>query len=131
MNYLFLKNILESLFSNFRCPHCGATPNESSVHIDAVTATTIDVRIHCQSCHQSSLMKAELTQMTPEFLGSPEGKQFIENYNRNQKTTEVRFHAHEKSPSPESTGAISLEDIKKIDESIQPHTTIQDLIDGQ
>jgi len=131
VNYLFLKNILDSLFGNFVCPHCQAKPREQAVFIDAVSATTIDVRIHCSECSNVSTLKAELTQMTGDFLNSAEGKTFIDGFMRNQKNAEIRFQPQHPHANTKKIEGLSEADIQAIEKNIQPHSTIQDLIDGQ
>lgn len=122
MNYLFLKNIIESILANFHCPECGLTPPENALEIKTITDKGVDISFLCPKCQSKALMKAELgqTKLSSDFMNSETGKNFLQELTMHQK---IIF------PKPQNKG-ISSDEIEKIEEKLSKNTTINDLING-
>lgn len=125
MNYLFLKNIMSSILTNFNCPECGQIPDENSLDVSAISEKEITIRFHCKNCSAKALMKAELGQLTSEFFASEAGKDFLKNAVSDKKMIISDPRNRQKKPS------ISPEEIKDIEEKLAKNSTINDLINGQ
>lgn len=129
MNYLFLKNILETLLVHFSCPKCSQKTNEQSLFIKNVALTSIDVEIICPHCREKTTMHAELNQLTGEFLSSDEGKIFLEKFMQQKG-----IHTAPISKYPNAVKnphALTEKDIQSISETLANSTTIQDLINEE
>lgn len=124
MNYLFLKNILESIFSHFHCPECGAKPIEQSLDITKISEKNIELTFHCQSCQARAFMKAELGQLTGDFLGTPAGKDFMQ-----KAISQKKFIVPGAQKPPQKTG-ISAEEIAQVEDKLSANITIESLING-
>lgn len=64
MNFEILKNMVENLVTNYKCPFCGGK-NMNEQHIDIVGAAgnTVNIDMHCPSCNKHFMAKTELVQM--------------------------------------------------------------------
>lgn len=63
MNYQILKNLLDSLISNFRCPNCQASVTENNIEIVGAAGTSVNLDIECVSCTKHTFVKAEVAQI--------------------------------------------------------------------
>lgn len=127
MNYLFLRNILETLLANFQCPKCQTKPLEQSLFLQKVSTGSVHVEVHCPSCHEKTTIHAELNQLTGEFLSSQEGRVFFEKF-MNGKNAHIFKKTTTQKHNPDS---LSEKDIQSVTESLQNHSTIQELIDDE
>jgi len=72
MQYIFLKNILETVLSNYVCPECHNKTNDQSLQITAVSSHGVDIHVHCHVCGVHSQLNAEVNMMAAQMLQSDE-----------------------------------------------------------
>jgi len=70
MPYIFLKNILESVISNYVCPDCKNHTSAERINITGMSSRGIDLHIACGVCGLHSHLAAEVNTMASELLAS-------------------------------------------------------------
>ena len=69
MNYLFLKNIIETLEKTFVCPNCKiGTPKDETLEVASISHTGVEIVFVCPNCQEKSHVKAETSQIPLQFL---------------------------------------------------------------
>lgn len=64
MNFGMLKNMVENILKNYKCPYCGATDmNERHIDIIGAAGNTVNIDINCPSCKKHFMAKTEVMQM--------------------------------------------------------------------
>ncbi|MDD5769353.1 MAG: hypothetical protein PHE25_00145 [Candidatus Gracilibacteria bacterium] len=63
MNYQMLKTLLDSLVSNFKCPNCSNTVNDSLIEIVGAAGSSVNLDIFCSNCEKHTFVKAEVSQI--------------------------------------------------------------------
>lgn len=63
MNYQMLKTLLDSLVSNFKCPNCSNTVNDSLIEIVWAAWSSVNLDIFCSNCEKHTFVKAEVSQI--------------------------------------------------------------------
>lgn len=119
MNYLFLKNIILALTKNFTCPKCkSGIPNDETLDVQDVSQNWVEIAFTCPNCGEKSLLKAEASQMNPQFLQTPIGKKFL----NAMKDWKGMMVTHTKKPW------IPQEELKKLQEKLQNNITVEDFM---
>lgn len=83
MPYIILKNIIESVISNFACPQCKSNTNEQAIHISAISSQGIDINITCHTCGANSQLNAEINTVASQLLANEHGRKFFEGFIKN------------------------------------------------
>ncbi len=60
MNYLILKNIIESTLTHFKCKNCNSTVTEGNINILWTAWNSINMEIICPKCKTTWIAKAEI-----------------------------------------------------------------------
>ena len=63
MNYQLLKNLLDSLVLNFKCPECFAEVKDNNIEVVWAAWNSINLDILCQKCQKHTFIKAEANQL--------------------------------------------------------------------
>ncbi len=79
MNYLALKNMIDTITKTYKCPECTGIINDSHIEIMWTAGNTINVDIYCPKCEKHSIMKAEVTYVWDNVLN----KNMIEKIKKN------------------------------------------------
>jgi DNA-directed RNA polymerase subunit RPC12/RpoP len=74
MNYLALKNLIDTITKTYKCPECWEEVDESAVDIMWAAWNTINIDIECNHCWKHSIMKAEVAYLWSNVIT----KDFIE-----------------------------------------------------
>lgn len=124
MLYIFLKNILESVISNYKCPDCGSQTNAEQLNILGISSRWIDIHLVCSVCGIHSQLSAEVNTMASELLSTEDGKKFFEEFMKNGGTMNAKM-INKKNINKKW---INADDIAKIDKDIKNAKTIEDLM---
>lgn len=122
MQYLFLKNIINTLLSSFRCPDCQSAATEEGFSLQSVSPKGVEMMFQCGKCHAKTLMKAEMNQLSPGFLTSDAGKAFMQHMIQEQRL--------DTNSGVSPAESIPQEEITRVDKILSEHSTISDLING-
>ncbi len=86
MNYLVLKNIIETTITNFKCKNCNAWISESNINVLWVAWNSVNLEVICPQCKAQWVVKAEIGIISniknPEFINGI--KNAIENNSLNK-----------------------------------------------
>ncbi len=63
MNYQLLKNLLDSLVLNFKCPECFEGVKDNNIEVVWAAWNSINLDILCQKCQKHTFIKAEANQL--------------------------------------------------------------------
>lgn len=74
MNYLALKNMMETITKTYQCPDCAWIIEDSNIEIMWTAGNTININIFCPKCQNYNIMKAEVTYVWNKIIN----KQMIE-----------------------------------------------------
>lgn len=126
MNYIFLKNIIETILQNFTCTECHSKTNEQTLQVTGITSQWIDIHIQCHICQSKSALHAEVNTMAHEMLQNEHGRKFFEDFIKQwgSLTADLKNRA----TSSESSTSIRDEDIVKVHKDLQKAKTIEDLM---
>ncbi len=124
MPYIFLKNILESVISNYLCPDCGSKTSAEHISITGMSSRGIDIHLVCSVCGIHSQLSAEVNTMTSELLTSENGHRFFEEFIKNGGNIGPTMI----NKKNKNSKGINAADIAKIDADIQNAKTIEDLM---
>lgn len=124
MLYIFLKNILESVISNYKCPECGSQTNAEQLNILGISSRWIDLHLVCSVCGIHSQLSAEVNTMASELLSTEDGKKFFDEFIKNGGTISPKM-INKKNLNAKW---INEADIAKIDNDIKNAKTIEDLM---
>lgn len=114
MNYLFLKNIISNLTSEFICPNCRiGKPKEEFLDISKISTSNMEVVFECPHCKTKNLLKAEFV---PVNLPIEKQKELFEKFSKKWKLV---FDKKRWIPA---------EEIKKIEEKLNDNITVTDLM---
>jgi ribosomal protein S9 len=72
MQYIFLKNILETILSNYVCSECQNKTNEQSIQITGVSSHGVDIHVHCHVCGGHAQLNAEINTIAAQMLQNEE-----------------------------------------------------------
>ncbi len=127
MQYLFLKNILETVLSNYICPECQNKTNEQSLQITGVSSHGVDIHVHCHVCGAHSQLNAEVNMMAAQMLESDEWKKQFEEFLSQWWVIGATLHNKQKDTKT-NENAIKDEDIIKIHNDLKNAKSIEDLM---
>lgn len=125
MNYIFLKNIIETILQNFTCPECHSKTNEQTLQITRITPQGIDIHIQCHICQSKSALHAEVNTMAHEMLQNEHGRKFFEDFIRQWGVLGADMS---QNMIPAQQNWIKDEDIVKVHEDLKKARTIEDLM---
>lgn len=80
MQYIFLKTIIDTIITNFQCPHCQNKTNEQSIQISGVSTSGLDIIIHCHVCKAHTQLNAEINTMAAQMLQNEHGRRYFEEF---------------------------------------------------
>lgn len=80
MQYIFLKNILETVLANYVCHNCHNKTNEQSLHVAGISSSGVDLHIHCHICGQHVQLNAEVNTLAAQMLESENGRKYFEEF---------------------------------------------------
>ncbi len=60
MNYIALKNLIETITKTYKCPECSKEIDQNWVDIMWTAGNTINIDLMCNNCWKHSIIKAEL-----------------------------------------------------------------------
>ena len=64
MNFGMLKNMVENLVSSYVCPFCSSkSMSEQNIDIVGAAGNTVNIDMHCPSCHKHFMAKTEVIHM--------------------------------------------------------------------
>ena len=64
MNFGMLKNMVENLVSSYTCPFCSSKNiDEKNIDIIGAAGNTVNIDMHCPSCHKHFMAKTEVIHM--------------------------------------------------------------------
>jgi predicted RNA-binding Zn-ribbon protein involved in translation (DUF1610 family) len=96
MIYSTLKSLVDWLKTNYKCPDCGETINESSIDIVWAAWNTVNFDIECPKCHKHWIVKSQLMMVDLDWIS--EIKHSIENIKNkliNDREVEVKITDNE------------------------------------
>jgi hypothetical protein len=127
MHYIFLKNIVETIITNFVCPECGVPTNEQSVQVLAIKEQAIGLHLICPGCHAHAELHAEVSSLANQLLTNEHGKKFFEEFIKQGGTFGSSMPSSE--PNPNNVPRINDADIVKIHQNLQHAQSVADFID--
>ena len=127
MQYIFLKNILETVLSNYQCPQCQNKTNEQSIQIHSISHNTVGIHVHCHICSAVSELKAEINPMASQLLQNEDGRKYLEDFLKNGGTIGATMN-NAKSTWVDNPNAIKDEDIIQIYNDLKNAKSIEDLM---
>lgn len=127
MQYIFFKNILETILSNYLCPHCQNKATEQSLNIMGVRDNSVNIHVHCHICGTHSELNAEVNAMAAQMLETDHGRKQFEEFLRSGWTIGATMKNANTHISA-NDHAIKDEDIMKIHNDLQNAKTIEDLM---
>ncbi len=68
MNYLTLKNLLETITKTYKCPWCQSGIDESNIDIMWTAWNTINIDLECKKCWKHSIMRADINYVEEKKL---------------------------------------------------------------
>ncbi len=124
MQYIFLKNIVESTAETFLCQACHQHITLESIQVLHINSNGIGMVVECPHCHSRSELRAEIHAMAQEMLKTEDGRIFFnEMIQKNGSLT-----GEKGVNSFENQNTIKESDIKRAEEEISGATTIEDLL---
>lgn len=127
MQYIFLKNILETILSNYVCPECQNKTNEQALRVTGISSQGVDIHIHCHVCGAHSQLNAEVNMMAAQMLQSDEWKKQFEEFLSQWWAIGATLHNKQKDIIT-NENAIKDEDIVKIHNDLKNAKSIEDLM---
>lgn len=128
MQYIFLKNILETILSNYVCSECQNKTNEQSIQVTAVSSHGVDIHIHCHVCGAHAQLNAEINTMAAQMLENENGKKYFEDFLKAGGTIGATMKNKEPEKPNKNENAIKDEDIIKIHNDLKNAKSIEDLM---
>lgn len=127
MQYIFLKNILETVLSNYVCPECQNKTNEQAIQVMGISSHGVDIHIHCHVCGAHSQLNAEINTMAAQMLETDSGKKQFEDFLKQWWTIGTTMQNKDTSQN-QNNNAIKDEDIVKIHNDLKNAKSIEDLM---
>lgn len=97
MNYQLLKNLLDSLVLNFKCPECLGWVKDNNIEVVWAAWNSINLDILCQKCQKHTFIKAEANQlnlwniMNLKWLSKDEiAKKIMWNFKKEEKQEKIK-----------------------------------------
>ncbi len=128
MQYIFLKNILETILTNYVCSECQSKTNEQSIQITGVSSHGVDIHLHCPVCGSHAQLNAEINTIAAQMLESDTWKKQFEEFLKSGWTIGAIMQNKWKDIKKSPDNAIKDEDIIKIHEDLQNAKSIEDLM---
>ena len=128
MQYIFFKNILETILSNYLCPECQDKTNEQAMHITGVSSHGIDIHIHCHICSAHSQLNAQINPEARDMLQNEHGKKYFDEFLKEWGTLGATMHNKKTHELNKNENAIKDEDIVKIHNDLKNAKSIEDLM---
>ncbi len=128
MQYIFLKNILETILSNYICPECQNKTNEQAIQITGISSRGIDIHIHCHVCGAHSQLNAEINTSAVEMFENEEWKKQFREFLNQWWTIGAIMKNTQWDTAKTDTHAIKDEDIVKIHNDLKKAKTIEELM---
>jgi uncharacterized protein YchJ len=125
MNYIFLKNIVETIIQNFTCPECQSPTNEQTLQVTGIGSQWLDIQIQCHVCQSKSMLHAEVNTMAAQMLQNEHGRKFFEDFIKQWGAITADLH---QNPRVNVSDTIKDEDIVKVHKDLQKARTIEDLM---
>lgn len=116
MNYLILKNIIETTLANFKCKECWSSVSEWNLILLWIAWNSINLEVTCPNCKTQWIIKAEIW-----FAQTMQSWEFLENIK-----TQLIWLKGTSDNIPLEKG-IDDSDILSIRESLKNAWTIEDL----
>lgn len=70
MNYLILKNIVETTLAQFICKECNSKVTEQNIQILGTAGNALNMEIMCPQCQNTGVVKAEINVIGPGMNGA-------------------------------------------------------------
>lgn len=121
MLYIFLKNIIEVVSSNYLCPDCGNKTKQDELSITGISSRGVDIHLICWTCNIHSHLSAEINPMTSQLLTGENGQKLFEEFIKKWGNINTSIINNKNT-------WINAADIAKIGEDIQNAKTIEDLM---
>ena len=128
MQYIFFKNILETILSNYVCPECQNKTNEQAMQVTGVSSNGIDIHIHCHVCGAHSQLNAQINPEARELLENEHGKKYFDAFLKDGGTLGATMHNKKTNGTQKNENAIKDEDIIKIHNDLKNAKSIEDLM---
>ena len=114
MNYLILKNIVETTLAQFVCKDCQSKATEQNIQILGTAGNALNMEVTCPQCHSSGVIKAEINIVGPN---SANMGAMIEQI----KKVASAYHQE---------GSIRDEDITKLRDDLKNSSSVQDIFNS-
>ncbi len=112
MNYLILKNIIETTIQNFRCQNCGGTIHAKDINLLGTSQGAVNMEVTCPSCKTVGVIKAEVN-----IVGSPQ----------NAIPSDIVGQIRTLMQSSEPSGGIRDADIISLRKSLQSGKSVEEI----
>lgn len=118
MNYLILKNIIDSLLTTFTCKNCSSKLNAEDINILWIAGNSLSIEAICPWCKTPWVIKAEIGLIAN--LSNPEFMKNVNSMVEAIKSWMVHMNSNEFSWIKDS-------DINEMKESLKNCSSIEDL----
>lgn len=126
MLYIFLKNILETVITNYVCPQCQNKTNEQSMNITGISSHGVDIHVQCHVCGTHSQLNAEINTLAAQMLENENGRKYFEEFLKQGGT--IGSTMKNKQNGDVTSMGIKDEDIMKIHDELKGAKTIEDIM---
>lgn len=109
MNYLIIKNIIETTLAHFICKDCGEKASEQDVQILGTAGNSLNMEIICPKCRATGVIKAEMNVVS------------------NIQDPAVRENMKKMVEELKKSQSIKDEDILRVREDLKQAVSVQDL----
>jgi hypothetical protein len=128
MQYIFLKNILETVLANYVCHNCQNKTNEQYIQVTGISSGGVDLHIHCHVCGNHAQLGAEVNTLAVQMLESENGRKYFQEFLSQGGTIGASLVNKPTSQSTENSNTINDADIIRIHNDLQNAKSIEDLM---
>lgn len=128
MQYIFLKNILETVLANYVCHNCQNKTNEQSLQVTGISSNGVDIHIQCHVCGHHAQLGAEVNTLAAQMLESENGRKYFEEFLSQGGTIGASLANKPAIQSAENSNTINDADITRIHNDLQNAKSIEDLM---
>lgn len=127
MQYIFLRNILETVLANYVCPQCQGKTNEQSLQVTGISSNGVDIHIQCHVCGHHAQLGAEINTLAAQMLENENGRKYFEEFLSHGGTIGATLQ-NKKNKKIENSNSIKDEDIQKVHDDLKNAKSIEDLM---
>ncbi len=128
MQYIFLKNILETVLANYVCHNCQNQTNEQSLQVTGISSSGVDLHIHCHVCGNHAQLGAEVNTLAAQMLESENGRRYFEEFLSQGGKIGATLANKSGEQLTEGNGKINDADIIKIHNDLKNAKSVEDLM---